>query len=373
MLSRKVKASLTGIALPVLFFFVQFYPGHVYAQTLGLWGFSGSTVGSAGSYNTVSVADFGPAITTKGYSGSVYYGENGWPAGGMNPAYYMQFSLVPVAGNALNILSLVLIMRRSNTGSPAGSGPTKFSIRSSVDNYTSDLLTGNLTDAPVSYLVTPPAGFDRLASSVSFRVYGFNATTSAGGLSRLVFDNILVTGSNIILPFGRTAIAARMENGMVDITSTLENRDPDNIYTIERSSDAVNFSAIHTLNNPVGGGRSISVYQDNLIVGFSKKLYYRIRVQGPGGTQYSSVVMVTVSEAASAFSLSLQGNTMIIRSGIRGNGIFHLFSAAGVCVLKKQLITDGASRIAVGGLSGGIYYGSLSGGGGRQTAAIYIP
>ena len=139
--ARGLKA-LKKVALFAGFLFLFISPA--IAQTLGQWDFTNTTAGTAGTNNTVSTANFSAAIPTLSFNGSSeYYGQDGWPAGGINTASYMQFTLTPNTGHALNILSIVFQMRRSNTGSPSGSGPTGWSIRSSLDGFTSNISSGH--------------------------------------------------------------------------------------------------------------------------------------------------------------------------------------------------------------------------------------
>ncbi|MEP7258629.1 MAG: hypothetical protein ABI687_09575 [Flavitalea sp.] len=352
-----------------------FGPGKLSAQQIGQWTFNGNTNGSAGSYNSVSIADFSPLITNKGYSGDVYYGEYTWPTGGINTSAYMEFSLTPVTGNALNVLSLTMIMRRSNTGSPAGSGPTAWSIRSSVDNYTANLAAGTLTHNAATYLVTPSTGFDRLAAKVTFRVYGYSATTSSGGQSRLVFDNIKVIGSNITLASNPDRLSAKYIQGEIALSATLTDPEPGNSYTIERSQDAINYLPVKTIDIPAGKLEYVYTCQDILSPNTPKKLYYRLcRQRREGSRQYSAITLVTLPAIINnELIVTRQGNSILLASGWKRPCTFNLFSSSGKCVLSQSFTNNSTNKlITLPGLTPGIYYGSLSDGKARRTAAVVI-
>ncbi|MEP7277632.1 MAG: hypothetical protein ABI813_03220, partial [Bacteroidota bacterium] len=166
-------------------------PRDTTAQSIGGWTFNNLLTGTPGLYNTISTADFSAGIPTRAFNGGTeYYGQNGWPSGALNTAKYLQFSLTPSAGYQLDISTLVLRIRRSNTGSPAGSGPTSWALRSSLDGFTTDIASGTMTHAYANYTVTPGTGFLNLYSTVVFRLYGYTASTGSGGNSRFVVDNI---------------------------------------------------------------------------------------------------------------------------------------------------------------------------------------
>lgn len=358
-----------GIVLPI---FVLIFLSNVSSQALGTWAFNGSTAGTAGSYNTVSNADFSPSVASKGYSGSVYYGEMNWSAGGINTNDYFQFSLTPVAGHSLNILSVVLSMRRSSTGSPAGSGPRSFSVRSSLDNYTTDLLTASLTHNIANYTITP-SGFNLLSSTVTFRVYGYNAANSSGGLNRLVFDNISVTGSNIVLADEQTSVSAKNQNGRVNIYVSLKNVFSSNTYTIERSADAVNFIPVNKID-PAKIVNDIYTYSDIPTDHTAGKLYYRLSIKKENGrVEYSNISTVSIEQAKTRLKLYTRGNTITISSDLKGACTFMVLSSSGACVYKKE-INDAAvnNTLLLPNLPAGIYYGSLLSNNIVRTAAIRL-
>jgi hypothetical protein len=366
-------ARYPGFLLYLFVFTFQFCSFHLYAQTLGTWLFNGNTNGSAGSYNTVSVADFSSIFTVKNYSGSLYYGENVWPPAAVNPAAYMEFSLAPVAGYALNLLNVKLNMRRSNTGTPAGSGPTSWNLRSSVDGYGLNLAAGPISHVAAIYTVTLPAGFSLLTGSVTFRVYGYNASTSTGGLSRMVFDDIYVNGSNIVLPSKPAVIASKYLNGQVIISAILTKNAPGETYTVERSLDAVNFISLNEIPFPYGLEDYIYKRQYDLPAKCPEKLFYRIATrQTDGLVQYSNITFATITGITpKQLNLIPYGKSLIIKSYLEGRCIFNLLSAAGANVMRKELFnSQGINSFSLFDLPAGIYYGTITNGKFRQTASV---
>jgi hypothetical protein len=170
-----------------------------HSQTVGNWTFNNTLSGTGGTYNTVSAASLGPGIPVAAFNGGLeYFGESGWPTGVLNTNDYFQFSISPNTSYELNLTDIVLRMRRSNTGSPAGSGPTQWSLRSSLDGFTTNIASGSMTHVYSNYAVTL-TGFHHLYTTVTFRLYGYSVTIPSGGTSRLVMDNISIQGLTSVL------------------------------------------------------------------------------------------------------------------------------------------------------------------------------
>ena len=111
-------------------------------------------------------------------------GSNFFDAGDTNPTTlaesiagndFFQFIVTPAAAATFTATSFVFSFDHS------ASGPNSFTLRSSVDNFASDLgsvtgLAANLTTNNTIALTT----FNDVASAVTFRLYGYGATSSAG-------------------------------------------------------------------------------------------------------------------------------------------------------------------------------------------------
>ncbi len=160
----------TLLALPVL------------SQTIGEWNFNATLTGTGTANNTVSTADFSGGIPTRSFNSSVeYFGENGWPSGALDPNAYLQFSISPNTGYQLDLSSIVMRIRRSTTGTPSGSGPTSWSLRSSLDGFTANIASNNLVTSYLIYTVPLGASFLNQYSTITFRLYGFNSAAPADG------------------------------------------------------------------------------------------------------------------------------------------------------------------------------------------------
>jgi len=131
---------------------------------------------------TVSGIGRGPALTA--VADVDRYTASGWTSVNLNPDAYFSWTLTPRQDYTLNLERLDLNYRRS------GNGPSNFAVRSSLDNFTSDLRAFTLGSAdltPDSISLTSPA-FDNLTTSVEFRFYGWNANNANGSFAIADFN-----------------------------------------------------------------------------------------------------------------------------------------------------------------------------------------
>ncbi|MBD2078686.1 hypothetical protein H6G01_01935 [Leptolyngbya sp. FACHB-17] len=121
----------------------------------------------------------------------------------------------------MNFNTLSFDGRRSPTGSQL------VQVRSSRDNYAAVLATFSLPVSDVFYplsLAFTGTDFQNLTTSVSFRIYGYNATAGAGTLR---FDNVVLDGTTQAatpVPFGFTPIWGIAANGVVFGLRKLRNK-----------------------------------------------------------------------------------------------------------------------------------------------------
>lgn len=92
---------------------------------------------------------------------------------GANGSAYFEFTLTPAGGYAFNLTGINFGTRSTSTG------PQAYSIRSSVDNYTADIVTGTIVVASTPWALKTHTGLAISSSTpVTFRIYGYNGTGS---------------------------------------------------------------------------------------------------------------------------------------------------------------------------------------------------
>jgi hypothetical protein len=282
-----------------------------FSQAIGNWNFNGSTSGTGGTYNTVSIADFSAAIPTKAYNGgTVYFGEDGWPFGALNPSAYLEFTITPNTGYHIDLSSVVLTMRRSTTGTAAGSGPTSWSLRSSVDGYTSDLGSNSITTSIQNFTITLGSSFLMKTTAVTFRLYGYNANVTTGGLNRLVMDNVSINGIGSVLPLTFTGLQAfRNNDKMVSLKWQMSNVGEGNVFNVERSLNGTDFTTINQFTQTENQFTGSYQYDDNQVIGNTPAIYYRIKVNEPSGWTYFSWLVKVNNNTAKQLLINYANST----------------------------------------------------------------
>jgi hypothetical protein len=349
------------------------------AQTAASWNFTGSSAAAntIGANITASSVTMGSDVTGGAqFSGADFFGQDGWPATTtIDPSAYMQFVISPSSGYYLQLNTLSLQLRHSTLGTAAGSGPTSWQLRSSVDNYTSVLSSGTLTTAYQTFTVTLPGSFPGVMGPVTFRLYGYNEIMTAGGSNRFVTDAITVKGSavagtlaaqSIDLSAVATAQAVSLQwqtQGFAGVTN----------FLLQRSSDGINFTTLE----PITGATVI----DNAVT--PGQWFYRIEAQSPDGSSYFSPIVTVMVD-----TVSLSGAGPIIR-GVAAQGslvrtFLHLPGAGsyqlnirtmdGQPVYRAEMSGQGGDipmDIAFGSRAHGVYVLTLTGNGANSSREFF--
>lgn len=340
----------------------------VQSQTVASWGFNKSLSGTSGANSTASDASLGSSIVSSAFNGSSeFYGQDGWPSSAIDPNAYLQFSVSPNTGYYLVLNTVTMVIRRSNTGNPAGAGPNNWTLRSSLDGYTSDLGTGSQTESYLTFTVTLPSAFHTLSSGVTFRLYGFNTTINSGGNSRFVYDNINIQGQAIsgVLAAQSLDLTAKAVAGAVNLQYQGQGFEAGTEYSIERSVDGINFTTISRLvtNTP----DAIFQYTD-AAVSSAAKLFYRVTAQQPDGiTLRSAIIALSLQQAAgtSIRSLAVSGSTLktTVHIGVSGSYQLNVRSQDGKALYRQAInlqAGDQVAAISLGNYPHGVYVLTLS-------------
>jgi len=316
------------------------------AQNAGNWPLNSSLSGTAGSHLSISAISLGSSITSSSFnSGSEWYGEGGWTAANTPDANgYVQFTLTASTGHYLVLNTVTLIQRRSNTGTPQGAGPNSWSLRSSLDNYATDIATGSMTINYATFTVALPAAFQSIPSTVTFRLYGYNTTINSGGTSRFVFDNISVQGqSNAgVLAAQSIDLAARVNSEKhISLQWSTDGFSGGTQFIVQRSSNGTDFT-------PVFRTESATTYIDAAPVS-AAIVYYRLAATlSDGSAYYSAIVPVKVEEKGQTAirGVTAQGNSVKTFLHLGGAGTYQvsIWSQDGK-PLTRQMVSGQAGDI----------------------------
>jgi hypothetical protein len=142
----------------------------------------------------ITVSGIGRGAGISGTNASDRYNAEGWSTSdnlSTSDNDYFEFTLTPNSGYKINFSSFVFTSRRSSTG------PTIFTVRSSRDSYTTDIIipiTAESTATESSINLTS-ATFQSITDAVTFRVYAWsaNATTGTYSINDFTFNGEVVS------------------------------------------------------------------------------------------------------------------------------------------------------------------------------------
>jgi DNA/RNA endonuclease YhcR with UshA esterase domain len=183
-----------------------------FAQTLAQWDFDINTSATTSTANaTVSTAAWSLGTMTfpagnSGNSADKALSTTGFNAATINTNKYLQFTVTPHANYAMVLNSISFYDQKSATG------PTTWVLRSSLDNYTANLNTSGVPNTLFSAtpnVVELGINFQNINNSITFRLYAYGATSSAGTwrIDDLTIEGSLFDVSNPIINASKTAIS----------------------------------------------------------------------------------------------------------------------------------------------------------------------
>jgi hypothetical protein len=331
------------------------------SQTIGNWTFTNTMVGTGGTHNTVSVANFSAAIPTKVFnSAGEYYGEDGWPTGAINTGAYVEFSISPNTGYQLDLSSISLRIRRSNTGTPQGSGPTSWSLRSSLDGFAADINSNSLVHTYNNYTVPLGSSFLNVYTTITFRLYGYNTTIASGGLSRVVLDEISIQGIGEVLPItlSLTGIQALRNNDKnIAVKWQANNVQEGSVFNVERSVNGTDFTTINRFTERESKSAGSYSYEDHQVPGNVQAVFYRIKINEPNGwTYFSWLVKVnnkTITQALIDYT-TIQGPSLLTSLQIPEKGVYaiSLISMNGAVLQQQSLNLEAGVHVVTLPLNG---------------------
>lgn len=184
--------------------------------------------------------------------------------GAIDPSVYYEVVLTPNAGQALSLSSVTFRSQRS------GTGVRTYVVRSSVDNYATNLpasiadnanvsvQTGNIffwtldsfTQGVNGNTLTLGSAFTNIASPVTFRFYAYNAEGNGGNFS---IDDVVFTGVTSTLGINQNQIAGLnvypnpVTNGTLFINTTANTEKAVTIFDV-LGKQVINTKATNEVN-----------------------------------------------------------------------------------------------------------------------------
>jgi len=155
------------------------------AQSIWTNPITGSNPNSANPYtagqtvdSNITVSGIGRGSGITGNAGNDRYNATAWSNSALDPDDYYTFSLTPNANYKINLSSFEFTLQRSSTG------PTNYALRSSLDNFASDITTGAFPmTAALQTVNLSGSGFQNITTAITFRIYGYTAGSNVGTAS----------------------------------------------------------------------------------------------------------------------------------------------------------------------------------------------
>jgi Secretion system C-terminal sorting domain/Ig-like domain CHU_C associated len=164
----------------------------------------------------------GPGLT--GNASNNRYSARDWNLTALDADDYFSFTITPGTGYALNFTDFQYV------GQKSGTGPKYFAIRSSIDNYATDVYTfsntgSSSTTFELQTVDLSGASFQTITSEITFRFYAWGGTGDAGTFSVNSFafnGTVALACAEVALP--TAAAQAFCGSGTVaNLTATGEN------------------------------------------------------------------------------------------------------------------------------------------------------
>lgn len=289
----------------ILFFLPSFVS---WGQSIWTNSINGTNPNTANPYTAgqsfdgnITVSGIGRGTGINGTAANDRYNADSWNTAAIDLNAYFEFTLTPAAGCEIDFTSFVY------TSQASGTGPTSFAFRSSLDGYTSNIGTPNATGTTISL---SGASYQNISGPITFRFYGWGASSSGGtfSINSFTFDgttscgtpNTITTGTVSTSPFNVTCLTGA--SGSITFTST-GTFNPGNIFTAQLSNSSGLFAVPVTIGS-LDSASSVGTNPSGII-------NFTIPAEMITGSGYeiriiSTNPVVTGTESA-AFTITLSG------------------------------------------------------------------
>lgn len=287
------------------------------------------------------------------------------PPSGINALSFFQVQVEPSLDQLVSINSISFGTRSIGMFG----GPANVIIRTSLDNFSSNVFSQNINAESVWELVSATFGTPlkgAAGQAITIRIYGNDAIGSASNNNWRIDDlDIAVTYTPAPgLPVSLTHFSAALQQDGVAVKWQTTSETNNKHFTVERSADGRSFSSIATVE---GKGSSSAInnysYLDKEPLPFTS--YYRLKQTDEDGhiTYYGPVVVRNAFHSGlKVYTTSSSVNAMLT-SAIEAKATIRLLDVNGRQLAQQSLsIQKGTNNISIQlPLSSGIYMFEISG------------
>jgi hypothetical protein len=229
----------------------------------------------------ITVSGIGRGSGIAGSNTNNRYNAIGWNSASFDANDYFEFVLTPNAGASINFVSLAVTLQNS------GTGPTSYVLRSGIDAFAGDIgtLTSGSTGA-ANTIDLSAAAYQNITSAITFRIYGWGASSGAGSFS---VNDFTFNGVTSVLPIGIEYLkGTKLSNGNLLVWKADCTNAGGSNFSLQRSNDGKNFSSIYTFSATAVSCMQPFEYTDtNPMAGNN---YYRVTVTDNNKIVYSNSI-----------------------------------------------------------------------------------
>jgi len=153
---------------------------------------------------------------------------SGWNDPSINTGKYFEFTITPNAGIIIDFYNF------SFTTQVSGTGPTNFSVRSSIDSYTSDIVTWVAT---VGAITVDLSAYKNITTTTTIRIYGWAASAGGGTFSINDFN----FNNDKPLPVNLTSFNSNVYLNTVNLRWTTESEINNSGFEVYRDNIKIGF------------------------------------------------------------------------------------------------------------------------------------
>lgn len=354
----------------ILFFLFCFQITSAQVLTFSFAGIVDAETSWPSNYEAAGVQ---PSTITRG-SGVVasaaddrFNSKNWTTASSVDLTDYLEFTITPMAGYSVTISNIVLLYQVST------SAPKTFVIRTSLDNYASDAT--NVVNATVfntpqnsTFSFTSPIV---TTSPVTIRIYAYNASNASGSWGPGVGgSDIVVSGTQTVLPVNFANVKAIQKNNGVEISWTNLTESDVRYYSVEWSSNGQSFTELAKVN-PTQNNNGSADYKFFDTHPLSKTNFYRIKgVETTGRLIYSIIMKIETGATNRTLGIypnpAPAGSQMAIQMNSlpSGNYTVRIYNASAQLMRSQTITVTGGSLTQTLSLSNwqkGMYVLEISG------------
>jgi autotransporter-associated beta strand protein len=292
---------------------------------------SGQTVA-----NNITVSGIGRGSGITGSNTNDRYNATGWNTASLDTNDYFYFTLTPNNSFKIDFSSFVY------TSQASGSGPANFAFRSSLDSYGSNIATPTNAGTTIDL---SGASYQGITNAITFRLYGWGASSSSGTFSVNDFTfNGNIGSTTAFTTWTGTGSAGTWSNGTAGQLGGNYANDLTNTVTFTGTGANV------TASGPVQAG-SLIFNTDSYILGGAVQL-------GVGSITTTGSITTNITA-----SISGNGSSGLTKAGTGTLILSGSNSYTGTTTLNADIITMGnADALGSNGnitFSGGsLQYGS---------------